>query len=448
MSTTSVTRQSRSYSAFSSSGSSGLSLSGGMQLIGGGLTRISTDGTFLNRTPSVYGGAGGYGTRISTTSMLSSGSGSLMSYDDTSVITNEKVTMQNLNDRLATYLEKVRSLEAANRKLELQIREFYEKRAPTVSRDYSGFFATISDLRAKIARRYSENQSIILQIDNAQMAADDFKMKHQIEMNMRTTVEADLLRLRGVRDSLTLTITDLQLQVEGLKEELVYMKSNHEEEMRQLRVQQTGAVNVDVDSAESVDLTKVLQEVREQYEAVVAKNKLELDKWFQSKVTTLQTEIHTWSTEVKTSHSELSELKRTYQSLEISRQSVHTELQCLQQNLEEVKSRYSSQLSQLQITINMLEVELQQLRASIEQQQSEYQLLLDIKMRLELEIAEYRRLLEGEHVEKKAIVISKVVEKVEEHKPHIERRVKTIVEEIVDGKVVSSVVDTQVEDIQ
>uniref|UniRef100_A0A3B4X984 Keratin 99 n=1 Tax=Seriola lalandi dorsalis TaxID=1841481 RepID=A0A3B4X984_SERLL len=393
-------------------------------LVGGGMTRISTAGTFKNRTPSVYGGAGGFGTRISQSTMLSG----LGSYDDTSVITNEKVTMQNLNDRLASYLEKVRSLESANRKLELQIREFYERRAPTASRDYSAYFATISDLQAKISRRCLENQGVLLQMDNAQLAADDFKMKYQMEMTMRTTVEADVLRLRGVRDSLTLNISDLELQIESLKEELVYMKSTHKEEMSQVRVQQSGAVNVDVDSAESVDLTKVLQEVREQYEAVVVKNKLELDKWFQSKVrweslNIYKSDITSWTVEVKTSHSELSELKRTYQSLEINRQS----LQCLQQNLEEVKSRYGSQLSQLQITINMLEVELQQLIASIEQQQADYKLLLDIKMRLELEIAEYRRLLEGEHVEKK---------------------VKTIVEEIVDGKVVSSVVDTQVEDLQ
>uniref|UniRef100_A0A3B4XDS5 Keratin 99 n=1 Tax=Seriola lalandi dorsalis TaxID=1841481 RepID=A0A3B4XDS5_SERLL len=424
--------------------SGAFSLSGGRQLVGGGMTRISTAGTFKNRTPSVYGGAGGFGTRISQSTMLSG----LGSYDDTSVITNEKVTMQNLNDRLASYLEKVRSLESANRKLELQIREFYERRAPTASRDYSAYFATISDLQAKISRRCLENQGVLLQMDNAQLAADDFKMKYQMEMTMRTTVEADVLRLRGVRDSLTLNISDLELQIESLKEELVYMKSTHKEEMSQVRVQQSGAVNVDVDSAESVDLTKVLQEVREQYEAVVVKNKLELDKWFQSKVrweslNIYKSDITSWTVEVKTSHSELSELKRTYQSLEINRQSVRTE-----QNLEEVKSRYGSQLSQLQITINMLEVELQQLIASIEQQQADYKLLLDIKMRLELEIAEYRRLLEGEHVEKKAIVISKVVEKVEEHKPHIERRVKTIVEEIVDGKVVSSVVDTQVEDLQ
>lgn len=35
-----------------------------------------------------------------------------------------------------------------------------------------------------------------------------------------------------------------------------------------------------------------------------------------------------------------------------------------------------------------------------------------------------------------------------EHKPHIERRVKVITEEIVDGVVVSSTSDTTVEEIQ
>ncbi len=69
--------------------------------------------------------------------------------------------------------------------------------------------------------------------------------------------------------------------------------------------------------------------------------------------------------------------------------------------MEEVRNRYGCQLSQLQITINSLEAELAQLKISLEEQQTQYRLLLDIKMRLELEIAEYRRLLEGELVEKK-----------------------------------------------
>ncbi|XP_059208098.1 keratin, type I cytoskeletal 19-like [Centropristis striata] len=432
-----------------------------MQVVGGGgQTRISTGGPLQfdrsfqtggpllaggfvqNRAPSVYGGAGGYGTRVSQSySAFSPGS-----QFDTAVIGNEKGTMQNLNDRLATYLEKVRTLEAANRKLEQQIREFYEKKT-IISRDYTAYTATISDLRAKIAASYSEKQRVILQIDNAQLAAEDFKIKFESEMNMRSNVEADVMRLRGGRDSLTLNISDLEMQIEGLKEELAYMRSNHEEEMNMLRVQQGGSVNVEVDSTESVDLDLVLKEVREQYEAQMIKNSQELEKWFQLKMDGLNTEITVYTDEVKTYHSQLTELKRTYQSLQISLQSEVSRMQCVQQNLDETKSRFGFQLSHLQMTVHALETELQQLNEAILNQKDEYRQLLDIKMRLELEIAEYRRLLGGEKEVKKAVIISKVVE-VEEHVPHIERRTKTITEEIIDGKVVSSSVDTQVEDIQ
>ncbi|XP_003453824.1 keratin, type I cytoskeletal 20 [Oreochromis niloticus] len=398
-------------------------------------------------TPSVYGGAGGRGTRISRSNSVFS-LGSLTSYGETSVVGDEKATMQDLNDRLADYLAKVRSLEAKNRQLEQNIAEFCQQRSTVVTKNYGGYFSTINDLRAEIARRFAENQAIHVQLDNAQLAAEDFKMKYEMEMNLHLTVEADVSRLRAVRDSLTLGISDLELSIEDLKKELVQMKANHNEEMSQLRIQCSGSVNVEVDSAHSIDLTKVLEEMREQYETVVSKNKVEVEKWFQSKVETLQKEIIVSQTDVKTFHKELSDLKKTYQSLMISRQSAHTEITCLQENLEEVKSRYSLQLQQLQITITTLESELQELKASLLRVQTEYNELLDIKMRLEMEIAEYRRLLEGEHYEKKeVVVISKVVE-VEEHKPHIEKRVKTIIEEIVDGQVISSSEDTQVETIQ
>ncbi|XP_014029421.2 keratin, type I cytoskeletal 17-like [Salmo salar] len=263
--------------------------------------------------------------------------------------------------------------------------------SPTHKKDLSGFYATVTDIRNKIHARSVENSQLILRVDNARYVADDFKMKFETEVNMRMKMEVDVARLRGVLDSFTLARGDLEMQIEGLKEKLVYLRKNHEEEMQLMRTQQCGAVNVKMDCASSVDMSKVLEEMRTQYEGVVTKNQRDAAKWFESKVDVLQSQIPTSTIEVKTS--QVTDLKRTFHSL-------LTQKGYLEESAANINGRHGSQLSLLQVHINSMEEELQQLNVSIQQQASEYQILLDIKMRLEMEIAEYRRLLDGEGLSK------------------------------------------------
>ncbi|XP_028278138.1 keratin, type I cytoskeletal 19-like [Parambassis ranga] len=405
--------------------------------------RISTG--FQSRSPSVHGGAGGYGTRISQSNWYSS-AGSQGLVGDIGIFGDEKVMMQNLNDRLGSYLDKVRALETENRQLELQISEFCTKKTINYN-NYASYFASIADLQAEIGKQTLDNNRILLHTDNARMAALDFKTKYEMELNLRSVAEADVLHLRGNRDTLTLNISDLELQFESIKSELASMKLSHMEEIDQLRNQCGGSVTVDVNAGISVDLNKVLQEMRAQYESRMEKNQKDLEIWFQSKVTDLRPSIEVYEVD-KELHGKVSDLRSSYNSLEIQRQSILAKIWCLQQNLQEVSLQYKAQVKHLQLTVTRLEDELQQLNASRTQQKLDYQHLMHIKDRLQEEIDEYRRLLGGESFEqKKAVIISKVTQ-VEETKPHIEKRVKTIVEEIVDGKVVSSSTDIEVETIQ
>ncbi|XP_073681448.1 keratin, type I cytoskeletal 19-like [Garra rufa] len=309
---------------------------------------------------------------------------------------NEKATLQNLNDRLASYLDKVRSLEAANAILEKKIREYYEKNRPSDQRDYSAYWATIKELKDKIFSITAQNANILLQIDNSKLAADDFRVKYEHEVVMRQSVEADIANLRRLLEQMTMARGDLEVQIKSLEEEMAFMKKNHQEELAALRAQLTSTVNVELDAAPQQDLNKVLEEIRAHYENIIEKHRREQEGWFNDKMAGLNKEVAQNTESIETSRSEITRLRNTLQSLQIELQSLLSMIASLEKSLMETEARYSSILAGYQNQINILEAELAQLRACIEQQGHDYAVLLDIKTRLEQEIATYRSLLEGQ----------------------------------------------------
>ncbi|XP_067881067.1 keratin, type I cytoskeletal 18 [Heterodontus francisci] len=343
-------------------------------------------------------------------------------------IGNEKETMQGLNDRLANYLEKVRSLETANSKLELQIKDHLDARGLNI-RDWSIYDKPLNEFRQQVYDITVDNARLILQIDNARLAADDFRVKWESELSIRQSVENDINGLRKVIDDTNIGRLHLESEIESLKEELIYIRKNHDDEVQALHSQiSNSSVQVEVDSAHGEDLTKVIADIRKQYEAVAQKNKEDAESWYKTQLETHKVEVQHNTDELQGTKVQVTELNRQLQSLDVELESLLSMKNSLECTLKDTEMRYEMELQQINNMAGKLEADLVQIRTEMQSQAREYDILLNIKMKLEFEIATYRCLLDGEDVN--ALV---------ESTSGVTSIKKTIVttQKIVDGKMVS-----------
>ncbi|XP_038609551.1 keratin, type I cytoskeletal 23 [Tachyglossus aculeatus] len=392
------------------------------------------------RAPSVHGGAGGIRISVSSARPFCGtswergyGGGFGWGGEKRGLLGgNGKETMQNLNKRLAAYLETVRSLEAANTKLESRILEWHKKRDPDKKLNYTPYEENISSLQEQIMDGKLTNAKIILQIDNARMAVDDFGFKYENELFFTKDMEVEVEALRKILDGLTITTTDLEMEVEGMREELILMKKKHEQEIETHSMPNDFKVNVKVNATAGEDLVKILEDMRKEYEVIITKRSKDLDTWYKEKSASVSQ--GTGIEVVTTNKSDINELRRTFQALEIDLQAQRSTKSALEAMLAETKCRNSCQLQNMQQVISHYETQLAQLRHDLERQNNEYKILLGIKTHLEKEIATYHQLMEGE--DNGGMDDSKSTRK--ESTKSAAPKIKAIMQDSVNGRVVLS----------
>ncbi|KAK2506892.1 hypothetical protein MC885_014619 [Smutsia gigantea] len=111
-------------------------------------------------------------------------------------------------------------------------------------------------------------------------------------------------------------------------------------EVNILRSQLGDRLNVEVDAAPTVDLNRVLNETRCQYEALLETNRRDVEEWFTTQTEELNKQVVSSSEQLQSSQAEIIELRRTVNALEIELQAQHNlaALQPLRHN-ERVWSR-------------------------------------------------------------------------------------------------------------
>ncbi|KTG36471.1 hypothetical protein cypCar_00002486 [Cyprinus carpio] len=271
--------------------------------------------------------------------------------------TNEKAELQHLNDRFANYIEKVRMLEQQNQAMVIEV-ERLRGREPT-----------------RIADLYEDEMR---------------ELRREIEV-----VTSQRSRVEDV-DAATLARLDLERRIETLQEEIAFLKKIHEEEIRELQAQmQESQVQIQMDMSKP-DLTAALRDIRAQYEGIAAKNIAEAEDWYKSKVSDLNQAVSKNNEALKQAKLDTMEYRHQIQSYTCEIDSLKGTNESLMRQMRDMEDRHGREAGAFQDTIAKLEAEIANMKDEMARHLREYQDLLNIKMALDVEIATYRKLLEGE----------------------------------------------------
>ncbi|KAK5874874.1 hypothetical protein CesoFtcFv8_027421 [Champsocephalus esox] len=307
--------------------------------------------------------------------------------------TNEKVELQHLNDRFASYIEKVRFLEQQNQTLAVEV-ERVRGREPTRIADL--YEEEMSELRRQVEILTNQRARVEIERDNLGDDVDKLKFRLQEETIHREEAESNLAAFRADVDAATLARLDLERRIETLQEEIAFLKRIHEEEIRELQTQmQETQVQVQMDMSKP-DLTAALRDIRAQYEGIAAKNISEAEDWYKSKVTDLNQAVSKNNDALKTARQETMEFRHQIQSYTCEIDSLKGSNESLMRQMRDMEDRHGREAGGFQDNITRLEAEISNMKDEMARHLREYQDLLNVKMALDVEIATYRKLLEGE----------------------------------------------------
>ncbi|NWX92570.1 K2C75 protein, partial [Nothoprocta pentlandii] len=313
---------------------------------------------------------------------------------------DEKEQIKTLNNKFASFIDKVRFLEQQNKVLETKwtlLQEQGQKNNTGKSSMDPLFEAYINNLRRQLASLLSERGRMDGELKNMQDLVEDFKNKYEEEINRRTAAENEFVVLKKDVDAAYMNKVELEAKVDALTDELNFLRALYDAELAQLSAQVSDtAVILSMDNNRDLDLSSIIAEVKAQYEDIANRSRAEAEAWYQTKFEELQATAGKHGDDLRNTKGEISELSRLIQRIRAEIENARNQCATLQTAIGDSEERGELALKDAKAKMTELEDALQKAKADMARQLREYQELMNIKLALDIEIATYRKLLEGE----------------------------------------------------